>query len=607
VTDSNISAAITDENSVPAPGLQPLWHHKAPRELSHNLPGGEPNGNWPAWTKHLARRKQPVAPKFFRRKDPAILWGWPKCWHRDELGDLFASLHSKDAVSATSIAEIAFEELAGPPDLPIALQLVALAYALPELARDLPAQKWWQTVEALHEIAREAQLHRVDWPADPLAVLRQQLLAGELPLALRYMFPELRALRALGKPARAVLSEGLIVLTDGEGLPHGRLWPVLAPLFACWTRCRRLGQSLNKGSWSREAEHQYEWLVRNAIRLSDADGRFLLTPIGETRAWSRNMLMMALELSGDRRDSAAAAVMMSPRNERQQALHRKVPEPSLNSDWSGIAVLASGWSQSDARLALAYAEQPLGIELSTDGERAFVGTWDCLTKCDGASVEATGEWERLCWETGKRFDYLELGIDLSHGLRLERQVLLGRADLILYLADNIIAGGGGQRHLQHSMRLPLDAAATWRPEFETRDGLLAGDRMRVAVMPMALAEWRSDPRGGSLYVEDGRLVLAQEAHGRAVCCPLFFDLSRKRAKQERTWRQLTVAEWMEILPRDVAVGYRAQSGADQWLFYRSLGPCGNRSVLGQNIAGEFTAGRFLESGKFKDWVEIENA
>ena len=43
----------------------------------------------------------------------------------------------------------------------------------------------------------------------------------------------------------------------------------------------------------------------------------------------------------------------------------------------------------------------------------------------------------------------------------------------------------------------------------------------------------------------------------------------------------------------------------QWLFYRSLGPAGNRTVLGQNIAGEFTAGRFPSSGKFKQWIEIE--
>jgi hypothetical protein len=135
--------------------------------------------------------------------------------------------------------------------------------------------------------------------------------------------------------------------------------------------------------------------------------------------------------------------------------------------------------------------------------------------------------------------------------------------------------------------------------------MLKGRKTRAAVMPLSLSEWRSDSRGGSLSVEDGQLTLTQEANGRGLCCPLFFDLDKKRAKQERTWRHLTVAEWMEILPHDLAVGYRAQSGHDQWLYYRSLGPVGNRTFMGQNIAGEFSAGRFFETGKYKEWIEVE--
>ena len=86
---------------------------------------------------------------------------------------------------------------------------------------------------------------------------------------------------------------------------------------------------------------------------------------------------------------------------------------------------------------------------------------------------------------------------------------------------------------------------------------------------------------------------------------MLIDLKRRRSKKPRTWRQLTVGEKMEVMPPDVAVGYRAQSGDDQWLFYRSLGPAGNRTLLGHNIAGEFSAGRFLSTGKFKEWIEIE--
>jgi hypothetical protein len=438
--------------------------------------------------------------------------------------------------------------------------------------------------------------------------VRQQLIAAELPLALGYLFPEIRALRGLRKPARAAFSEALIELTDGQGLPHARLLPVLGPLFACWTRARWLGAHLKRGPWSRKAEYQYQWLVRNAIRLADREGRFLLTRDDPSSpAWSIALFKTALQLAGDTSDCAAAAAAL-PRNAVPQRVPFSAddrPDPSLNSDWSGIAVLAGGWRKDDIRLAIAYAEDPLRIELAVGGERMLVGQWLAETSCDGERVGVVGEWDRLCWECDKRFDFLELGIELTHGLRLERQILLGRQDAVLYLADVIVATDRSPRRLQHTLKLPLDDHDSWRPELETRDGLLIGHRARVAVLPLALREWRSDPRGGELIEDLGHIALSQETDCRALCCALLLDLDRKRAKKERTWRQLTIGESLEEVPRDAAVGFRAQSGHDQWLFYRSLGPAGNRSVLGQNIAGEFSAGPFLASGKYKEWIEIE--
>ncbi len=233
------------------------------------------------------------------------------------------------------------------------------------------------------------------------------------------------------------------------------------------------------------------------------------------------------------------------------------------------------------------------------------GAWTSETSCDGQPVHATGEWEQLCWESGKRFDFLELGLELSEGLRLERQLLFAREDGLLYLADNIISPGGAIRSIRHLFGLPLADNVAWRPEAETRDGLLAGRTACTAMLPLALSEWRCDPRGGSLEANANRLVLTQETEAHALCCPLLIDLKRARAKKPRTWRQLTVGENLDVVPRDVAVGFRAQSGRNQWLFYRSLGPAGNRTVLGQNIAGEFSAGRFFTSGEFKEWIEIE--
>ncbi|MCA9231839.1 MAG: hypothetical protein KDA57_14410, partial [Planctomycetales bacterium] len=72
------------------------------------------------------------------------------------------------------------------------------------------------------------------------------------------------------------------------------------------------------------------------------------------------------------------------------------------------------------------------------------------------------------------------------------------------------------------------------------------------------------------------------------------------------WRQLTVAQSLEVQPHDVAVGYRAQCGKDQWLFYRSLDQPANRTVLGQNLSLDCLVARFLAaSGEVDELLEID--
>jgi hypothetical protein len=604
-----MAVVFTEEPSVSLLGLQPLWHEKTPRRLVENCPANDPFAGWQVWQEHLRARGKPVTPRFLKKKNAPILWCWLADWRSEAVR---ASLESP-----ATLAEIAFDDdVPATPDLPLALQLVSLAYALPALAQELPADKWWFLAERLHTAATIALPQHVDWLADPAAFVRSQLLAGELPLALGLLFPEVRALRALRDDARTTLSEALIEVTDGEGLPHARLLPVIGPLFACWTRCRILGQRVRRGAWSRPAEKQYQWLVTRALRLADEDGTFMLSSTGAPRAnastiakseWCKSLFKSALQLAGDRGDRAAAAVALQRGvvAKSKRFSRRDLPKPSLNSDWAGVTVMADGWSQSAARLAVAYTDEPPTIELSVCGERLLEGRWKFSTVCDGQAVQATGEWEQLCWESGKRFDFLELGLKLTSGLRLERQLLFARDEQVVYLADIIASSDGVPRHLQHTLELPLASGLTWNAKTETRDGAISGNKVRAAVLPLALREWRADPRGGSLLEKDGRLVLSQENDGRAVCCPLMIDLKRKRSNKERTWRQLTVGESMEVVPSDIAVGFRARSGDDQWLFYRSLGPTGNRTVLGQNIAGEFCAGRLLPTGKFKEWVEIE--
>ena len=51
---------------------------------------------------------------------------------------------------------------------------------------------------------------------------------------------------------------------------------------------------------------------------------------------------------------------------------------------------------------------------------------------------------------------------------------------------------------------------------------------------------------------------------------------------------------------------RVASAGRYHLLYRSQGPRGNRTFLGQNTSSEFVAGRFLANkGEIRELVEVE--
>jgi hypothetical protein len=154
--------------------------------------------------------------------------------------------------------------------------------------------------------------------------------------------------------------------------------------------------------------------------------------------------------------------------------------------------------------------------------------------------------------------------------------------------------------------LDLAAGIEFRGQPETRDGYLGHRRALALVLPLALPEWRHDRRYGTLVGEQGGLILRHAGEGCGLVAPLFFDLDRRRRHRAATWRQLTVAEDLKVVPRDVAVGYRVQVGRQQWLIYRSLRPPGaSRTVLGQNLSSEFLAARFRPDGDVESLLEIE--
>jgi len=180
---------------------------------------------------------------------------------------------------------------------------------------------------------------------------------------------------------------------------------------------------------------------------------------------------------------------------------------------------------------------------------------------------------------------------------------LGRDDRFLFVADALLGNRSG--HINYKSSLPLVDGIQFQPADETCEGRLVGRRRLATVLPLALPEWRSSPHGGSLQQTDQGLVLSQQVDGCRLFAPLFFDFNPRRSKKPLTWRQLTIAQQLEIVAPDEAAGYRVQIGNEHWLFYRSLGPNGNRTLLGQNYSGEFVAARFPATGEAEQLIEIE--
>lgn len=290
---------------------------------------------------------------------------------------------------------------------------------------------------------------------------------------------------------------------------------------------------------------------------------------------------------------------------RQTVKPPVIAEPSTNGDGGGLAKLESNARK--LRLTVDYGSPHCRIDLRRAGRLLLSGPLDFRLKLDGSSLSPTTGWEQTCWVSDADVDYLELEIELTAGVRIQRHFALARDDELLFLADAVL--GERPARIDYEAVLPLADAIACQDAAETREvRLLHRGRRQAMVLPPALHEWRSDPQGGNLEVQSAALALTQSAFAsRALFAPWFIDLAPRRLSRPVTWRQLTVAEDREIQRSDMAVGYRVQVGTRQWLFYRSLGPCGNRTVLGHNLVSEFLAARFGRQGVPETLIEIEAA
>ncbi len=255
------------------------------------------------------------------------------------------------------------------------------------------------------------------------------------------------------------------------------------------------------------------------------------------------------------------------------------------------------------RLTVMFPEGELLTELICDGELIWSGVWDAKLWIDGEPTPPVGAWNETCWVSDADAAYLELAMDMRGGFRIERHIAYARKDKFLFLADSIL--GSRSHAIRYESSLPLVESVFCESAKESREHRIEGARSRLTAVPMALPEWKEETGIEDLIFSPGKLTLSAETTGANCFAPLFIDLNRTRAEIPVTWRQLTVAENLQILEKDRAVGFRVAVGKKQWLAYRALSNTANRTFIGHNLSTEFLLGRFLQNGEVEQIVEVE--
>ncbi len=609
INRENQTVLSTTEKRQGAPGsangeILRRWHRSAPAKVRRAFQSGDDSLGWTAWTQYLARRRQPKPlRKLVAGKTDPLDWALPDHLGFHSIRDRLVAIGklSPDCQASDSVEQELQEWLSSPsepPTLAYAFEALAWAHALPELVRCASQPTWWALLDHLCATTREAESAAGN--GDPLV---WQLLAGELPLVLAYLLPEIAPCRHLFGPARETLSAGLEDLLDGEGFPAGSHLTIFRPLMACWTRCRAIGGKGRKSPFRPGAEDQFRWAVRAALRLTRRDGTQVLSG-GSAGLWCRDLFDNLLQFGGDKADYRIADLTLpGAKNKVKRTAETRLPQAATHSEWSAITILRAGWGRKEPRLTAVYPAKTVDVEFGCGSDLVWSGPWTLDVRWDGEPLLPQTDWEEVCWHTDRDADYLELEVSLGEKARVQRHLLLAKEDRFLMVADAILGVGRGK--IDYCGSLPLSEGVRFEPAAEGREGRLLGKKPRALVLPLALPEWRCDPRGGSLTATAQGLELSQSTEGSAIFAPLFFDLDARRMRRPFTWRQLTLAENLTILPGDAAVGYRVMVGKRQWLIYRTLRETGNRTVLGHNLVSQMLVARFNTDGEVDSLLEIE--
>ncbi|RMF45178.1 MAG: hypothetical protein D6753_00870 [Planctomycetota bacterium] len=512
------------------------------------------------------------------------------------------------------IDQCAFQWIdAAPHQAEAALGLAGLLWQIPTHAAI--AENTWlgEWLETLVDSLGSLDVLGPQWREQPAVC--PLVLQCEIPLLLAAATSPPRRV-ALREASRAMdnLAGALEVSVDDpapwlmEGAIHLRAG------LASVLRCRVLGDALGLRQWYGPQRKALARLLAEAARWSRASGTQLLgtlaKPPRSRPVWEH--LTVLARASRSVRTAMAASGLVPPESGRvnPELLESKLGPAPCYSETAETACLRVDWTHKSGRVAVDFSGPHVAIEvLGPKGDPLLAGDWQSRIQRDGRLLQPDDPWREVCWFTDDDVAYLELECGLDEQARLQRQIMLLRQERLLFLSDALL---GGDETDQWSLEthLPLAPGAAWQPEERSTEGRVRTRRGISLALPLFLPEWNrqlaQEGGWGGVCLDGDSLCLVQHRPLRNLYTPLILSLDNKHASRPYTWRRLTVARDLQIVPPDEAAAYRVQIGKQQWLFYRSLDPPARRTALGMHTIADFYAGRFDADERMPDTIiEVE--
>jgi len=430
--------------------------------------------------------------------------------------------------------------------------------------------------------------------------LAGQILGVELPLTIAWVANKCagnsQQSAKLIEQTKSSLTMILNTLLCDAGCLAGAFANDWRLLLASWIRCAMISKSLQLKLFDGEGLLRLQEFIRQTFRVLGPDKRLLC--VGTCNKldanWNKSFVNSIIAVADEEDVQILAGRLLKNKVNQNEFVDAR---PSSLSETAQICALRHEWDRESMMLGLQFDRGRYGFDLARK-VRLIGGRGLPKITIDGQPInkpDPATEWEVTCWHSDDRVDFIELQMQLSGNVKLQRHVLMSYDDRFVMLGDVVLLDQPANIAYQNSWVLPGSSVAL--AETDNQEIYLRhNNKFQALIIPLSLPEWVGDKSNSLRVNSEGNIELRQSTIGQALYVPLWIDLNSERSVQPRTWRQLSVGDSLSLVPKDVAAAFRVQVGIEQWVLYRAIREKANRTFLGENHLCELFIGRFQKNG-----------